>query len=98
MSKVLLKDGGIREWGEGDCCLKMSVHPLRVYTCGECEGEAIKCEGKPLSCPFHILAYKIDCHYRASQAKQLVHPILKRGHSNSLEACHNVLWDASREE
>ena len=55
-----LKEGGIRirEWGEGDCCLKMSVYPLRVCTCGECEGEAIKCEGKlyhtriPLSCPF----------------------------------------------
>ena len=81
------------EWEEGRC----EFHPLRVCTCGECEGEPIKCEGKPyhtripLSCPFHILAYKIDCHYRASQAKQLVHPILKRGHSNSLEASHNVL-------
>ena len=57
----------------------------------------LKCDGKQystrikLSYPFHLLAYKIDCYVRARQAKQLVHPILKRGHSNSLEASHNVL-------
>ena len=45
------------EWEGGRC----EFHPLRVCTCGECESEAIKCEGKPyrtripLSCPFHIL-------------------------------------------
>ena len=33
-----------------------------------------------LICPFHLLAYNIDCHERAGQAKQLLHPILKRGH------------------
>ena len=28
---------------------------------------------------------------RASQASKLVHPVLKRGHSNAVEASHNVL-------
>ena len=55
------------------------------------------CEGKPyetrmkLSCPFNTLAYQIECHERAALAKKLVHPILKRGHSNAVEASHNVL-------
>ena len=44
-----------------------------------------------LTCPFHLLTYKMDCHERAIQAEPLVHPILKRGHSNFLEAFHNVL-------
>ena len=44
-----------------------------------------------LSCPFHALAYQIECHERAALAKKLVHPILKRGHSNAVEASHNVL-------
>ena len=36
------------------------------------------------------LPYEIECHQRASMSEQLVHPILKRGHSNWLEASHNV--------
>ena len=57
----------------------------------------ITCEGKPyhtrmkLSCPFHSLAYEIECNKTAKQVKKLVHPILKRGHSNFHEASHNVL-------
>ena len=39
----------------------------------------------------HVLAYEIECKERASQADKLVHPILKRGHSNAVEASHNVL-------
>ena len=46
------------------------------------------CTRCKLSCPFPSLAYEIE---RAQQAKQLVHPVLKWGHSNSLEASHNVL-------
>ena len=81
------------DWGFGRC----DFHQLRVCSCGECEdGEDFKCEGKDyhtrhvLTCPFHSLAYEIECHERAGMAKQLVHPILKRGHSNWLEASHNV--------
>ena len=84
----------VHEWDGGRC----DFHPLRVCTCEECENkDAIKCVGKPyhtkvkLSCPFHALAYDIECKERASQADKLVHPILKRGHSNAVEASHNVL-------
>ena len=66
----------------------------RVCSCGKCED--LKCEGKDyhtkylLTCPFHSLAYEIECHERAEMAKMLVHSTLKRGHSNWLEASHNV--------
>ena len=81
------------EWDGGRC----DFHPQRVCTCKECDNKGeIKCTGKPyqtknkLTCPFHALAYEIKCHERATQAPKLVHPILKRGHSNALEASHNV--------
>ena len=81
------------EWGSGRC----DFHLIRVCSCNKCDdGEDLQCEGKdyhtryPLSCPFHSLAYEIECHERAEMAKQLVHPVLKRGHSNWLEASHNV--------
>ena len=81
------------DWGFDRC----DFYQLRVCSCGECEdGEDLKCEGTDyhtrhaLTCPFHSLAYEIECHERAEMAKQLVHPILKRGHSNWLEASHNV--------
>ena len=70
-------------------------HSLKVCSCGSCKNnEQLVCEGKPyetrskLDCDFHALAYRIECHERATQAKKLVHPVLKRGHSN---ASHNVL-------
>ena len=58
--------------------------------------ENYECEGKDyhtkhiLSCPLHSLAYEIECDRRADMADVLVHPVLKRGHSNWLEASHNV--------
>ena len=39
---------------------------------------------------FTLLAYEIECDRRADMADVLVHPILKRGLSNWLEASHNV--------
>ena len=81
------------EWEDGRC----DFHQLRVCSCDECEdGEDLKCKGTEyhtrhaLTCPFHSLAYEIELHERAEMAEQLVHPILKRGHSNWLEASHNV--------
>ena len=62
---------------------------FRVCSCED--GEDLKCEGTDyhtwhaLTCPFHSLAYEIECHERAEMAEQLVHPILKRGHSNWLK-------------
>ena len=73
-------------------------HPLTVCSCGECEvKEDHQCEGKNyhtrevLRCPFHRLAYQIECDERAKTSNQLVHCELHRGHSNWLEASHNVL-------
>ena len=43
-----------------------------------------------MDCKFHALLYEIECHARAKQVKELIHPVLKRGHSNALEASHNV--------
>ena len=47
----------------------------------QCENkDEIKCVGMPyqtkmkLSCPFHALAYEIECKERALQAYKLVHP------------------------
>ena len=84
----------VHKWDNG-CC---DFHSQRVCSCNHCEDkENFKCEGQDyhtrlkLTCPFHSLAYEIDCHVRAQMAEQVVHPILKRGHSNWLEASHNVL-------
>ena len=81
------------KWDGGKC----TFHELKVCSCGKCEDDAdLKCDGKDyhtrqiLKCPMHSLAYEIECHQRASKSEQLVHPILKRGHSNWLEASHNV--------
>ena len=70
----------------------------QLCSCGKCEDEEdLKCEGKDyhtkylLTCPFHSLAYEIECHERAEMAKMLVHSTLKRGHSNWSEASHNPL-------
>ena len=41
--------------------------------------------------PVQAVVYEIECHERAGQAGKLIHPILKRGHSNACEASHNVL-------
>ena len=55
-----------------------------------CQGEDYHTKS-PLSCPFHKLAYQIECNNRASQASQIIHMELGRGHSNYPEASHNVL-------
>ena len=72
-------------------------HPLRTCSCGTCKGnDQITCKGEDyktrfkLDCKFHALLYEIECYERAKQVKELIHPILKRGHSNALEASHNV--------
>jgi len=81
------------QWEGGQC----DFHAIRVCSCGECKQGELKCEGREyhtkyvLSCPLHSLAYEIECEYRASMADDLVHPTLKWGHSNLMEASHNVL-------
>ena len=88
-----------------DCKLKKVIevarrcdfHPLTVCNCEKCEDKGDhECEGENyhtrevLTCPFHLLAYRIECHERIKMANQLVHSVLHRGHSNWLEASHNV--------
>ena len=72
-------------------------HPLKVCSCGNCADKGnFECEGKDyamwyrLTFPFHSFVYEIECDYRASMADSLIHPVLKKGHSNWLEASHNV--------
>ena len=80
----------IHEWEGGRC----DFHPLWVCTCKKCgDKEQIGCPYKTrmkLGCDFHALLYEIECTERAAQASKLVHPILKCGHSNAVEASHNV--------
>ena len=42
-------------------------------------------------CDYHVLAYKIECHNRAEQAEDLIHPELGRGHTNQLESANSAL-------
>ena len=84
----------IHSWeGDGKC----DFHARVSCNCGSCDDDEVLCEGEeyhtksPLTCPFHALAFEIECNYRASQAKQIIHEELGKGHSNYPEASHNVL-------
>ena len=83
----------IHTWEDGQC----DFHDKKKCSCGSCEEDDVQCKGEdyhsknPLTCPFHALAYEVECHNRASQASQIIHPELGRGHSNYPEASHNVL-------
>ena len=78
-------------WEGGQC----DFHPTTLCSCGQCDDD-VKCEGKPyrtknvLSCPYHSLAYQIECEKRAKLASEVIHPVLGRGHTNQIEASHNV--------
>jgi len=83
----------IHAWNGGQC----DFHALRNCSCGKCDSDNVLCMGEdyqsknPLTCPFHALAYEIECSNRAAQASQIIHTELGRGHSNYPEASHNVL-------
>ena len=73
-------------------------HSQKVCSCGQCKSNIdFTCEGKSycttykLMCPLHSLLYTIECNARANIAAQLIHPSLKRGHSNFVEASHSIL-------
>ena len=80
----------VHQWDPGRC----DFHPLRVCTCGKCDQDDVVCEGKRyytrMKLDFELL-YGIEFAERASQANKLVHPVLKRGHSNAVESSHHVL-------
>ena len=85
----------IHTWEGGGHC---DFHPQIVCSCGECnkkyepacEGKAYKTTNK-ITCPYHVLAYEIECHNRAEQAEDLIHPELGRGHTNQLESANSAL-------
>ena len=81
----------VKEEGAEPTTEHCDFHPLEVCSCGKCaDKENFECKGKDyatrygLMCLFHSLLYEIECDYRASMADSLVHPVLKRGHSNWL--------------
>ena len=77
----------IHSWSNSKC--DFEFHSLKSCTCGD----NVQCEGKEyrtkhtLTCPFHALAYEIECFNRAKEADSIIHPELGRGH----EASHNIL-------
>ena len=85
----------IHTWEGGGHC---DFYPQIVCSCGECdkkyepacEGKAYKTTNK-ITCPYHVLAYEIECHNRAEQAEDLIHPELGRGHTNQLESANSAL-------
>ena len=64
---------------------RCDFHPLVECSCGKCDpGQDLNCGGKP----YHTKEI-LNC--RIEMANQLAHSTMKRGHSNWLEASHNVL-------
>ena len=89
--------GDEHEWKEGKCEGKCDFHELLVCSCGKCENpKKLECKGKEyhtrlaLTCPLHQLGYAIELESRASKARKYIHKTMKRGHSNWLEASHNI--------
>ena len=81
------------DWKDGKCVF----HSMTVCSCGKCQDRNAHdypgreyCTRNKLTYPFHKLAYEIEIEHRASMADSLVHHQLKRGHSNWMEASHNV--------
>lgn len=73
-------------------------HDKTICSCGECkDDEDHTCEGKAyitkniIKCPFHKLAYQIECERRAEDAEAVIHPEMGRGNSNQCEAHFSVL-------
>ena len=84
----------VHEWDGGHC----DFHTLAVCSCGSCEDKYnFMCRGKPyktghvLDCPFHSLAYELECQEKAALAHVLIHPEIGKVTTNVVEASHNVL-------
>ena len=84
----------VHEWDGGYC----DFHPLVVCSCGLCKDQNnLNCAGKPykaghiLDCPFHSLAYELECREKAALADVLIHPGIGKVTTNMVEASHNVL-------
>lgn len=69
--------------------------------CGGCEEDddeniKLKCAAeeyyttKMLSCPFHSLAYEIECEHLAEHSEDIIDPEQGKGHFNACEATFTV--------
>ena len=84
----------VHQWDGGQC----DFHPLQMCSCNSCTDKYnFKCKGKPytnghkLDCPFHSLAYELECRDKAALADVLIHPGIGTVTTNLFEASHNVL-------
>ena len=84
----------VHQWDGGHC----DFHPLEMCSCNSCTDKYnFKCKGKPyttghkLDCPFHSLAYELECREKAALADVLIHPGIGKITTNLVEASHNVL-------
>ena len=77
--------------------ISCNFHDMLVCSCGKCDPKKVRCKRKryttfhKLTCPYHTLAYEIECHYRSTQAKQVIHRELGKGATNQLESAHSTL-------
>ena len=82
------------EWAGGSC----SFHDLRKCGCGSCAIGSAACpnalpytSANTLSCPMHLMAYRIVMRDCAKRAEEVIHPVMGRGHSNTSESKFSVL-------
>lgn len=77
--------------------ISCNFHDMLVCSCGKCDPKEVRCKRKKyttfhkLTCPYHALAYEIECHYRSTQAKQVIHTEVGKGATNQLESAHSTL-------
>lgn len=82
---------------DGNEDFKCDFHPLLLCSCGKCGAGEVHCKPKRyttfhrLTCPYHKLAYEIECHYRSTQAKTVILSELGKGATNQLESAHSAL-------
>ena len=81
------------KWKDGKC----DFHELRLCSCRLCGLWNIRCEGRSyktanvLTCPYHSLAYEIECEFKARQAENVIHPELCKGRTSQVESAHSAL-------
>ena len=67
----------VHKWDDGQC----DFQPQKVCSCSNYKKTSVNCVGKPyenkhiLTCPFHSLAYEVECYKYAAQSQSLLHPV-----------------------
>ena len=75
-----------------------TFHETVLCSCGECKDRSnLLCDGKEyhskcvLHCPYHAMAFEMECLDHARQCKNLIHPTMGKVHANYLESSHSTL-------